>query len=467
MIKRIALLCIGVFFGQLPFSMAAYTTVVNNGPSSNRVDIVFLGDGYTASDIAAGTYNTHVQNYVNYMFTNSLNSEPFYRYRNFFNIHTIEVVSAQSGADVPPQNIYRNTALDATYYGDGTTERLLAINQNKANSARNSALTGAGFTAEMQFVTVNDTKYGGSGGNYAVFAGGNFSSSEIGLHEIAHSFSDLADEYGGYTTTYTGPEPGEINVTKDSTGSKWSRWLGYNQAGIGVIGAYQGGRYYNSGIYRPSNNSKMRTLGNPFDAIAREKIVLDIYDLVSPFDSWTNNSIPLTDPGDLSVVLIDDTVLDVEWFVDDVLVPSATSTSFDLGDFAFGPGTYTVTARGYDPMGFDPVNGWVRMDQENLEQFVSWNVTLSSPIVTGDFDNDGDVDGRDFLAWQRGESPNGVGSISDLTAWQANYGSPALSAATARMVPEPMASCSLSSILSTIFVFNSRCSSCRRLFQCL
>lgn len=39
----------------------------------------------------------------------------------------------------------------------------------------------------------------------------------------------------------------------------------------------------------------------------------------------------------------------------------------------------------------------------------------------GDFDGDGDVDGRDFLAWQRGQSPNPF-SAGDLTSWQTNYG---------------------------------------------
>lgn len=40
--------------------------------------------------------------------------------------------------------------------------------------------------------------------------------------------------------------------------------------------------------------------------------------------------------------------------------------------------------------------------------------------LTGDFDNDGDVDGRDFLVWQRGGSPNPLSS-GDLADWQAGY----------------------------------------------
>ena len=50
----------------------AFDSVVEHGPSSNRVNAFFLGDGYTSADIAAGTYSTHVQNYVNYMFANAI-----------------------------------------------------------------------------------------------------------------------------------------------------------------------------------------------------------------------------------------------------------------------------------------------------------------------------------------------------------------------------------------------------------
>ena len=59
---------------------------------------------------------------------------------------------------------------------------------------------------------------------------------------------------------------------------------------------------------------------------------------------------------------------------------------------------------------------------------------LSQLAVSGDFDNDGDVDGSDFLHWQRGESPNPL-SAADLASWQANFNSSPQSALTA--VPEP------------------------------
>jgi hypothetical protein len=49
--------------------------------------------------------------------------------------------------------------------------------------------------------------------------------------------------------------------------------------------------------------------------------------------------------------------------------------------------------------------------------------------TAGDFDGDGDVDGRDFLTWQRNPG------IGDLADWQNNYGAGSLGAVTA--VPEP------------------------------
>jgi hypothetical protein len=175
---------------------------------------------------------------------------------------------------------------------------------------------------------------------------------------------------------YTGAEPGEVNVTKDSAGAKWSRWIGYNQPGIGIIGAYQGGKYYDSGIYRPSLNSKMRTLGQPFDAISREEFVLDIYRIVDPLDGWLSNDSPLSDPIKLWVDSIDPAIIEHQWFVDGVLVPGALGEEFDPLDFGYGPGTYSITAHNFDP------TDWVRSNPDLLKQDITWNVTYTVPEST-------------------------------------------------------------------------------------
>ena len=70
---------------------------------------------------------------------------------------------------------------------------------------------------------------------------------------------------------------------------------------------------------------------------------------------------------------------------------------------------------------------------------------LQLPFPAGDFDFDGDVDGRDFLAWQRAGSPDPLSS-SDLATWQNSYGTNPLVSALRlppstlnAAVPEPSA----------------------------
>ena len=58
-------------------------------------------------------------------------------------------------------------------------------------------------------------------------------------------------------------------------------------------------------------------------------------------------------------------------------------------------------------------------DSSNIGFRVASVFTPASP--PGNFDLDGDVDGFDFLKWQRGESPNPL-SESDPADWEANYG---------------------------------------------
>jgi hypothetical protein len=70
------------------------------------------------------------------------------------------------------------------------------------------------------------------------------------------------------------------------------------------------------------------------------------------------------------------------------------------------------------------------------------------PTDDADFDGDGDVDGEDFLTWQRGVGAAGTGTLAtgdangdldidgdDLAVWEAQFGVPAVSAVGA--VPEP------------------------------
>ncbi|NOZ39590.1 MAG: beta-lactamase family protein [Planctomycetes bacterium] len=74
----------------------------------------------------------------------------------------------------------------------------------------------------------------------------------------------------------------------------------------------------------------------------------------------------------------------------------------------------------------------------NLELLSSkMHAAILQTLVPGDFNFEGEVNGDDFLLWQRGGSPDPLSS-EDLATWEANYGNPASSATQA--VPEPSAS---------------------------
>lgn len=60
---------------------------------------------------------------------------------------------------------------------------------------------------------------------------------------------------------------------------------------------------------------------------------------------------------------------------------------------------------------------------------------VAAPLVTADFDEDGDVDGADLLMWQRSGSPSPL-SATDLALWETQYGS-AIALPQTIGVPEP------------------------------
>lgn len=64
---------------------------------------------------------------------------------------------------------------------------------------------------------------------------------------------------------------------------------------------------------------------------------------------------------------------------------------------------------------------------------LAWWYGNPASTETGDFNGDGAVNGKDFLAWQRGESPTPYSS-GDLADWQTAYNGGALSGIA---VPEP------------------------------
>ncbi|QKW08409.1 hypothetical protein HUT18_20580 [Streptomyces sp. NA04227] len=231
--------------------------IQETGPSDSRFDMVIVGDGYTASE--QGTLRQHAEA----KWEEIAATEPWSQYRDSVNVWLVNVVSPESGVDNDPsEGIDRDTALDMGFFCGGT-ERLLCLNEAKAQSYAGQA------PGQDAIVAVGNTaKYGGAGyPSLATVAGANDQAGQIAIHELGHSVGGLADEYYTPGTTHSGGEPAEPNVTTDPAGAKWASYLGRATPDGGVIGAFQGGRYAENGIFRPSEDSLMRTLGKPFNLI--------------------------------------------------------------------------------------------------------------------------------------------------------------------------------------------------------
>ena len=349
--------------------------VVDNGASSNRIDVLYLGDGYTSSQLS--TLATHVTSGYTYL----TSQEPWASYAGYLNIWRVDVISTQSGADDPINGVYVNTALDSSYMWDGYTDRLLYSSSTKVYDA--ATLVPATDTI---LVTVNHTKYGGGGGSFSVYAGGNATAVDIALHELGHSFGGLADEYH-YSdgSTYSGGELSQVNVTKynkaylQANNHKWYYWIGLR--GIDV---FEGAQYYQYGKFRPHNNCEMKALTNAFCAVCEEEQILDIYRIVRPIDSVVPPTNPTIGPGQSQVFTVATptcATLVTTWFLDGV--PQAVAgPSFQVFANLLTPGPHSVTVQVADTTSKvlnDPTG--LLTDQR------SWILTVTGGSCP---DNDGD-----------------------------------------------------------------------------
>jgi hypothetical protein len=375
--SRVFLLLALILSAGAAASAEPFETIINNGNPANRVDLVILGDGYTAADMQK--YRNDVQTFVQGFFA----QEPFREYQNYFNVHRIDVASNQSGADHPERSSFVDTAFDAAYNCSGI-QRLICVNFTKVGTTVANTLAPA--QRDMTLVIVNDSEYGGSGGSIAVTST-HPSAIEIILHEEGHSFGLLGDEYGGPPPPEcnSGFEPSSPNVTKETQRAaiKWGSWIDgatpipTSSTIAGVPGLYEGAGYCTTGLFRPTFNSKMRSLGVPFEQVNTEQLIRRIYNLVSPLDTSLPAATALTVPTGGSQ-LFSATVpsplthsLNISWSVDGQNVGSGAS--FTLNAASFSQGTHSVSVAVSDPTSL------VRNDPNQvLKAQRTWTVTVGA-----------------------------------------------------------------------------------------
>jgi hypothetical protein len=191
--------------------------VFENGPPAEKVDLLLMGDGYTAAEMEK--WHADARRLAETLFAVS----PFKERRRDFNVWAVDTPAPESGVSRPSDGVHRRSPLRAAYDAFGSERYVLSFD--------NKRLREAAAAAPYDFIeiVVNDRKYGGGGIHnlYATVSADNAFTPYVFVHEFGHHFAGLADEYYTSPVAYeTGGEerlePWEPNVTADPKAARWA-----------------------------------------------------------------------------------------------------------------------------------------------------------------------------------------------------------------------------------------------------
>ncbi|WP_417563215.1 M64 family metallopeptidase [Microbacterium sp.] len=403
-----------------------------SGDPAKRWNLVVLGDGFTADEM--DQFDAAVDRHLNVMWS----LEPYRSYKNYINVYAVQIPSVDSGTSCEdgPNGARLDTPLNMQFWSGCRTngiERLLVMNNTAAK--KYAALAPK---ADQILALSNSSLYGGAGGSYATASANSAMSALISPHELGHSFGKLQDEYDYYnrgvtTGDYTGKEPSSKHhtiMTVDQmaqTQSKWWRWLGEFSESGGVIDRYEGGQYYSTGVWRPSQHSMMKSLGFYMDQVSREIVAANISASISLVDQSTPTDAPVARDGKISV----DTVypvyhaLDVTWSVNGTDVPAVRGNRVvDVKAIKAAPGD-VVEAKIVDPTDFvrDP-----QLRGDKMTEKLSWTIgdqafsgeDAAANVIRQHSPNEAPVGDKDVL-WVHTSHPNNDRQVIE---WRIDQGTP-------------------------------------------
>lgn len=249
------------------------------------INIVLMGDAFIDKDIESGSYGAYMQKAADAFFS----IEPYSTYKDYFNVYTVDVVSARRGY------AYGGGMLE-TFFGEDThvggndqvvmDYALKALTEDELDDALIIVLMNREYYAGTCYMYYPGSGDYGRGLSIAYFPLGTDDEmfAQLLHHEAGgHGFAKLYDEY-----YYTGRIPSSevadltrlerfgwaknVDLTSDPDAVKWSVFLNdsrYDGQGLGV---YEGACTYRYGAYRPTWNSIMNDNTGGFNAPSREAI---------------------------------------------------------------------------------------------------------------------------------------------------------------------------------------------------
>lgn len=279
----------GYEYGEDEWITLQKATKGNNG----GINIVLLGDGFNAKDIASGKYLNDIKQEVEYFF----GIEPYKTYRDYFNVYTAIPLSTESG--VGTVNTIRYNRFNTTFTGG---VGLKADYDEVFNYALGAPTVNKGNLNQTLIIMVpNSTDYGGicqmwEDGSAIAFCpqstyGYPLDTRGVIQHEAGgHGFGKLGDEYiyhnafidfcdctcCGHVFEFNAAKSlgwfDNLELTGKMHSVGWSHLI-FDDRYSDIVDIYEGGYMHNRGVFRSEPNSCMNNDIPYYSTISRESIV--------------------------------------------------------------------------------------------------------------------------------------------------------------------------------------------------
>ena len=279
----------GYEYGEDEWITLQKATKGNNG----GINIVLLGDGFSAKDIASGKYLNDIKQEVEYFF----GIEPYKTYRDYFNVYTAIPLSTESG--VGTVNTIRYNRFNTTFTGG---VGLKADYDEVFDYALGAPTVNKGNLNQTLIIIVpNSTDYGGicqmwEDGSAIAFCpkstyGYPLDTRGVIQHEAGgHGFGKLGDEYiyhnafidacdcscCGHVLEFNGAKSlgwyDNLELTGKMHSVGWSHLI-FDDRYSDIVDIYEGGYMHNRGVFRSEPNSCMNNDIPYYSTISRESIV--------------------------------------------------------------------------------------------------------------------------------------------------------------------------------------------------
>lgn len=257
------------------------------------INIVLLGDGFNAKDIASGKYLNDIKQEVEYFF----GIEPYKTYRDYFNVYTAIPLSTESG--VGTVNTIRYNRFNTTFTGG---VGLKADYDEVFDYALGAPTVNKGNLNQTLIIMVpNSTDYDGicqmwEDGSAIAFCpqstyGYPLDTRGVIQHEAGgHGFGKLGDEYiyhnafidfcdctcCGHVFEFNAAKSlgwfDNLELTGKMHSVGWSHLI-FDDRYSDIVDIYEGGYMHNRGVFRSEPNSCMNNDIPYYSTISRESIV--------------------------------------------------------------------------------------------------------------------------------------------------------------------------------------------------